>query len=80
MSIRLNGSVFLGEFELVLAQNLAVRKVWISKFALLGEVGILVEEVELVDVSGGELSGVDVEVSEESSSFPKSDDKARADV
>jgi len=51
---------------------LTVRKVRISLLASLGSVPSGVEEVEGIDVSGGELGSVDGELTEESSSLVES--------
>lgn len=78
IGIRVNGAVTVGgNVHNELTHNLTVRKTILKAFS--GLFVFLIEEVGLVNISGGEFSGVDFKITEETSSLPDSSDERRAD-
>jgi len=73
------GVAVTGDVHLVLAHDLAVREVQIGNLALGGFLVVEVEEVELIDVTGGELDGLDVEVIEETTGLVHGGNEGGAD-
>jgi len=69
MWIWFQDAVLLGDIDLILSNKLAVWEVWISIDTSLWPGEFLVKEVQQVDVSWGELSGVDLHVVEHASSL-----------
>jgi len=80
MSVRLDGRPFFGDVNTVLTKDLAVRQVGVSIDTLLGPLKVLVEEVQHVDITGRELSGVHFVVSEHTGSFVHGSGVSRANI
>ena len=59
--------VVVGQLDAVLAKNLAVRKLRVSSDASVGKRSSRVEQVHDVDVHGGELGRLNLEITEDSS-------------
>lgn len=70
--------VVLGKEGLVLAQDLAVRQVWVGLGARLWQGSRSVVEIEDVDISCSELSCVDLKITEEAACLIESGDEDRA--
>lgn len=56
--------IVLIKFNAVLAQDLAVRQIWVGSYASIGQGSSLVEKFHDVDIHGGKFGGLDIHVSE----------------
>jgi len=80
MWIGVDGAVIFSDIHGVLAHKDTVWHFWIVLLAVCWEGGILVEEVQEVDVSWGEFSGLNIHVTEETTSLVETSNEGTAHI